>query len=170
MSSDHSRRKFRRIIRICFLVIAGLLSAVVLFPIFMPHLDGPHSHRFAHEASAVSKLRTVVSLQSQHAAAEPVKGFACELPLLRSAEQKGDHPNYDPLGFLTTRAWAGYRFTLDGCQVDKNGTVVHYQVSAVPVEPAVSGLRSFCTDETGVIRYDNSGIGTNCLISGRVLD
>ena len=170
MSSDHLRRKFRRIIRICFFVMAGLLSAGVMFLTFVPHLDGPHSRRAAHEAIAVGELLTVVRLQSKYAAADAVKGFACELPLLQSAEQKGDHPDYDPLGFLTTGTWAGYRFTLDGCQVDKNGTVVHYQVSAAPVERGVSGLRSFCTDETGVIRYDNSGIGTNCLTSGRVLD
>jgi len=84
---------------------------------------------------------------------------------------EGGDPDYDPLGFLTTGTRAGYRFTLDGCQVDNNGTVAHYQVSAVPVEPGISrGVRSFCTDETGVVRCDNSGIATNCLTSGRVLD
>ena len=169
MSSDHSRRKFRRIIRICFFVMAGLLSAGVLFLTFVPHLDGPHSRRAAHEASAVGRLLDVVRLQKKYAAAHAVKGFACDLPLLQSAEQV-DHSDYDPLGFLKTGTWAGYRFTLDGCQLDKNGTVVHYQVSAAPVEKGVSGVRSFCTDETGMIRYDNSGIGTNCYTSGRLLD
>ena len=92
MSSDHSRRKFRRLIRICFLVMAGLLAAGVLFLIFVPHLDGPHSRRTAHESVAVGSLRTVVRLQSKYAAADAVKGFACELRLLQSVEPKGAIP------------------------------------------------------------------------------
>ena len=169
MSLDKTRRRLVPIFRVCFFVMGVLLLAGLLSLMVVPRLDGPHSRQHAHEAVAVSKLLTVIELQSKYAAAHADKGFACELPLLKPAEQRDD-ADYDPFGFLATGTWAGYRFALDGCQVDKRGTVAHYQASAVPIERGTTGFRAFCTDETGIVRYDNSGLKANCLASGRALN
>ena len=37
------------------------------------------------------------------------------------------------------------------------GFVDGYEVSAVPVSPGTTGQRSFCSDQSGVIRYDPTG-------------
>ena len=169
MSLDKTRRRLLPIFRVCFFVVGGLLLAGVLFLISVTHLDGPHSRQHAHEAVAVGKLHTVIELQSKYAAAHADKGFACELPLLKPVEQRAD-ADYDPVGFLATGTWSGYRFALDGCQVDKGGVVAHYQASAVPIERGTTSFRAFCTDETGIVRYDNSGLKANCLASGRALN
>jgi hypothetical protein len=169
MLPDKSRHRFRPVFRVCFFVMGGLLLAGLLFLIVVPRLDGPHSRQHAHEAVAVGKLRTVIELQSKYAAAHAETGFACELAPLKPTEQRDD-ADYDPTGFLTTGTWAGYRFALDGCQVDKRGVVAHYQASAVPIERGTTGFRAFCTDETGIVRYDNSGLKANCLASGRALN
>jgi len=57
-------------------------------------------------------------------------------------EQREDADD-DPLGFLTTGTWSGYRFALDDWYVDKKGIVAHYQASAVPVERGTTGFRAF---------------------------
>ena len=109
MSLDKTRRRLLPIFRVCFFVVGGLLLAGVLFLISVTHLDGPHSRQHAHEAVAVGKLHTVIELQSKYAAAHADKGFACELPLLKPIEQRAD-ADYDPVGFLATGTWSGYRF------------------------------------------------------------
>jgi hypothetical protein len=169
MSLDKTGGRLPPIIRVSFFVMGSLLLAGVLFLISVTHLDGPHSRQHAHEAVAVSKLLTVIELQSKYAAAHADKGFACELPLLKPVEQRDD-ADYDPLGFLTTETWSGYRFALDGCHVDKRGIVARYQASAVPIERGTTGVRAFCTDETGIMRYDDSGVKVKCLASGRLLE
>jgi len=147
MSLDKTRRRLLPFLRVCFFVVGGLLLVGVLFLISVTNLDGPHSRQHAHEAVAVGKLRTVSELQSKYATAHADTGFACELALLKPAEQRDD-ADYDPTSFLTTGTWVGYRFALDGCQVDKRGVVAHYQASDVPIERGTTGFRAFCTDET----------------------
>jgi hypothetical protein len=170
MSLDKSRRRLPAIIRASLFVISGLLLAGVLFLMLIPRLDGPHSRQHAHQAVAVSKLLTIIDLQKKYAAAHPEKGFACELPQLKPLEQQEKNSDYDPFGFLSTGTWAGYRFEIEGCHVEKKGIVAHYQASAVPVVPGTTGFRAFCTDETGTLRYDDSGVREKCLASGHVLE
>jgi hypothetical protein len=149
--------------------MGGLLLAGVLFLMLIPRLDGLHSRQHAHDAVAVGKLLTIIDLQKKYAVAHPEKGFACELPQLKPVEQRKDD-DYDPFSFLTTGTWSGYRFAIEGCHVEKKGIVAHYQASAVPVVPGTTGFRAFCTDETGTLWYDDSGVRVKCLISGRVLE
>jgi hypothetical protein len=169
MSLDKTRTSLPRYIRVCLFVMGGLLLAGVPILITIPRLDGPHSRQHAHEAVAVGKLLAVIELQKKYAAAQAHKGFACELPLLKPAEGRGD-AGYDTLDFLSTGTWSGYRFALDDCYVDKIGIVAHYQASAVPIERGTTDFRAFCTDETGIMRYDDSGVKAKCLASGRLLE
>lgn len=151
------------------LSICGLL---IVAAVFMPVLDGPHSRQHANEAAAVSKLRAVATLQSKFASTHAAKGFACELPLLRTAENQGDgvDDDYGPLRFLTTATGAGYKFVIGNCYADAKGVVAHYQVTAVPIEQGTTGFRAFCTDDSGLLWYDPEGSPTNCLASRRALE
>jgi hypothetical protein len=164
MSLDNLGRGIPRIVRICLLPMCGVLLAVLLFLVAATNLDGPHSHRLANQAAAVSKLRTVVTLQDQYAAAHAYNGFACELPLLKPLEQRNG-PDY----FLITGMHSGYSFSLVNCRSDANRERVHYQVIAIPVEHGATGLWAFCTDGSGLIWYDEAGSATNCLASKRPL-
>jgi hypothetical protein len=164
MSPDNSRRTIRAILRTSLFVTCGLLLAAGLLLLVIPTLDGPHSRQLANEASAVSKLRTVLTLQDQYMAAHAGNGFACELPLLKPPEQRKD-TDYDPLSFLITGTQSGYRFSLVNCGSDANRARVHYQLIAVPVEHGTTGFRAFCADESGSVWYDKAGSATNCLDS-----
>jgi hypothetical protein len=128
----------------------------------VPTLDGPHSRLSANEVSAVGKLRTIITLQDEYAA-HAYTGFACELPLLKPLGQQ-NFPDYS-MDFLTTGTQSGYRFFLVGCGSDTNRARVHYQLTAVPVEEGITGIRAFCADESGVIWYDKAGSAANCLAS-----
>jgi hypothetical protein len=165
---DSLGRRIPRIVRALLWVIVGLILAAGLLLLLVPTLDGPHSRLLANEASAASKLRTVLTLQEQYMAAHAGNEFACELPLLKPIGQQ-KFPDYS-LEFLTAGVQSGYKFSLVSCRPDANRARVRYQVTAVPVEQGRTGFRAFCTDEAGVIWYDAEGSPTNCLASRHPLE
>jgi hypothetical protein len=158
-------RNFWRSLLIPFLVTVGILSLAALF---VPVLDGPNSHRAAREAVAVGNLRRLATLQASYSVSHPDKGFACQLSLLKSTKSASDA--YDPDEFLLLETYAGYRITLAGCEPGPNGIVMSYRAIAVPVELGKSGVRAFCSDQTGVLWYDASGSPENCLATRRSID
>jgi hypothetical protein len=156
-----------RLTRYRFLyVLLAICALVVVAMMFIPVLVGPHSRRYTNEWGAARSLRTVTALQNKYAVAHPEKGFACELSLLKPSEQQ-EFAVYEPL-ILVTGMQAGYRFSLGGCYAEK-GKVVHYQVTAVPIQRGTTGLAAFCGDDSGSLWYDPEGSATNCLTSRRPL-
>ena len=167
-ASDNSSRRVPRIVRAALWLVGGLILAVLLALLVIPTLDGSHSHLFANEASAASKIRAVINLQDQYTAAHGYGGFACDLSLLKPiGEQK--FPDYS-VEFLSTGVQNGYKFSLVRCGPDANRARVRYQVAAVPVEQGKTGIRAFCADEAGVIWYDAKGSITNCLTARRPIE
>jgi hypothetical protein len=164
-TSKPVRKKSRSIL---FLLLISMLLVVLVGAFFLPVLDGPHMHQHANEAIAVGNLHRLKTLQSNYAAAHPTKGFACELPQLRATAPVGH--TYDPDKFLETETYVGYRFAVSGCEEGPNGVVTQYQVTAVPREPGKSGLRAFCTDQTGALWYDPYGSAVNCLAARRPIE
>ena len=149
-------------------VISGLVLAAGLLLVVVPTFDGPHSRLLANEASAVGKLRTIITLQDQYMAGHAGNEFACELPLLKPIGQQ-KLPDYS-LEFLITGVQSGYRFSLASCGPDANRARVRYQVTAVPVEKGTTGVRAFCADEARVIWYDLEGSPASCLASRHPLE
>src|SRR5215467_2599734 len=84
----NSARKIQGVARVLLWVICGLILAAGLLLLVVPNLDGPHSRLFANEASAVGKLRTIVQLQNEYTARRENRGFACNLPPLKSIGQQ----------------------------------------------------------------------------------
>ncbi len=142
----------RRLWRILYLFLT-LCGALLVAAMLIPTLGGPHSRQVANEAATVSKLRAFSALQTNYLTSHPDKGFACEL-LLLVPQERVENDGYNPLRFLSAGTMSGYRFEIGDCSTDAKGLTAHYQVSAVPAERGVSGLRAFCTDESGLIWYD----------------
>jgi hypothetical protein len=140
-----------------FVIVAILCVAAY----FIPVLDGPNSRGATREATTVGNLRKLTNLENSYSVAHPGGGFTCQLPLLKSASPSNS--DYDPERFLLFDQYAGYRIKLDGCDPDTKGLVTHYRATAVPVEPGKSGVRAFCTDQSGALWYDNAGSADNCL-------
>ena len=151
-----------------YLLVAGAVSFVVVVALLLiPTLDGTGSRLRAHESAAVGNLRMLTTLQTEYRASHPEKGFSCELAALKQmAPAIGD---YDAYQFLVTESNVGYKFTLIGCEVSSNGVVIRYQATAVPLAPGKSGIRAFCTDQSGALWYDPEGSGTSCLVARRLI-
>jgi len=112
------------------------------------------------EVSAVNGLRELTSLETRYATEHPSKGFTCDLALLKTEVPSNRDPTHD--GFLFSDAFEGYKFSLTGCEADAEGVVVRYKATAVPVSPGKTGVRAFCTDQTGELRFGVSESPETC--------
>jgi hypothetical protein len=151
-----------------FFAALAVIAVLCVAAFFIPVLDGPNSRRTAREAIAVGKLRRLADLQNRFAAAHPEKGFTCQLPLLKSTAPFPS--DYDSDRFLLLDIHLGYRIKIDGCEPNQQGLITRYWATAVPVEPGKSGVRAFCTDESGALWYDNGGSADNCLARRRPIE
>lgn len=145
------------------LAAAFLLSFLVVFA-FSPHFHDSNAGIRQNESVAVGTLRKIHDLQSKYTSAHPNEGFACQLQGLRPAEDTTTNA-YDPTTTMLAGEWSGYKFVLAGCTPTEKGIVIHYQITAVPITRGLTGVRAFCTDESGTLFYTESGSATECLSS-----
>ena len=97
-----------------------------------------NSRMAANEASAISSLRTLSTVNQQYR----VRFQTCP-PGLTDLQAAG----YTD-GALPVDSKSGYTFSYTGTQYT-------YTCNADPVEPGTTGYNYFFVDETGVIRYNN---------------
>ena len=126
------------------------------------------SRKVAYEVSTIQALRTLNTAEIMYSSTYPT-GFACSLFAL------GGNPNSGPASpnaaQLITDDLAGgkkfgYTFNISNCtktKVNGQDSYTGYQITASPDVAGRNGDRGFCTDESGVIRYDPNG-GTNCSV------
>ena len=99
----------------------------------------------ANESSAISSVRAIVSAQSTFIATTGNGSYAANLGALATA------------GLIDQALGSGVK---DGYNFTSTGSGTTFTVSASPITHDVSGNRGFFSDETGVIRFDNSGTAT----------
>jgi len=125
----------------------------------------------ANEASAVGSLRTMNTSAVEYASTYE-NGFPAGLSAM------GTHAAGDTVAscgeallidnLLTTGKKSGYTFTYaDGSGDTPNAAPTSgcagwniYTITAYPVTPGTTGQRYFFTDQTGVIRYNATGIAS----------
>jgi hypothetical protein len=144
--------------------------------LFLPTFDGPHMRQRGNEASTVGTLIRLTKLQSAHARAFPLRGFACDFAALHPIGAVAKEDNSD---FYWDQYWylndapvhrSGYVLNLTNCPADTSGRVSHYAFVAVPQRPGTTGFRAFCADDTGAIYYDDSGSAEACLVNKKPLN
>jgi type IV pilus assembly protein PilA len=121
----------------------------------------------ANESAAIHSLGAIQQAELMYSVTYPSHGYACSLRALGDDSSAGP-PSADAAQLLrnnmATGSRDGYIFTIGNCaKVSLHGTdrATGYTVTAVPVTPGRTGHRGFCSDESGVIKYDPTG-GTNC--------
>ena len=112
-------------------LVIGIISALS-----MPNLV--KSKMAAHESSAISAVRSIVTAQITHAVKTGSGNFAADLTELEAANLIDS-----ALGSGTVEA---YSFSV-------SGSGIQYTIDARPLVYGSSGVRSFFSDESGVIRY-----------------
>ena len=112
-------------------LVIGIIAALSI-----PNLA--KSKMAAHESSAISGMRTLVTAQITFSAKSGSGNFAADLTELEAANLIDS-----VMGSGTAEA---YSFAV-------SGSGVQYTIDARPLVYGSSGIRSFFTDESGAIRY-----------------
>lgn len=149
-----------------YCAIAIIPVVLIIAAIAIPNLL--RSRIAANEASAVGSVRTLNTAEITYNTKYPTVGFACTLGAMgppTGATADSTHADLIDSN-LAAGTKSGYSFVV-AC-VGSGVPAVNYQVTAAPVSPGVTGQRYFCSDTSGVIRYDGTST-TDCLTNGNPL-
>jgi hypothetical protein len=117
----------------------------------------------ANEASAVGNVRNIITAEVSYSTLHPQTGFTCNLSDLGTAGLID--------ASLAGGQKHGYVFALQNCTAEKEGDPAsHFQITASPVTYNQTGVRAFCTDESGVTKSDNTGSAQGCVDHGVPLE
>jgi prepilin-type N-terminal cleavage/methylation domain-containing protein len=140
------------------LIVVAII--LIIAAIAIPNLL--RSRMAANESSAVGSLRTINTAEVTFATTYPTIGFATLAALGGSVSTCATSTGASSTGacliddvLASTAVKSGYNFTvtnLTGAPV-----VVTYTATALPTVVGQSGQRGFCTDQSGVIRYNAAG-------------
>jgi len=112
----------------------------------------------ANETAAIGVLKTILSAQTGFKSGSCVDADADGIPEYGTLAQLNAPPNGGPAfipNHLTDGVANGYTYTV--AFAGAGGANLHFQVTAMPTQAGVSGVRSFYIDETGVLRFDRAG-------------
>lgn len=141
-----------------YLGIAGVPFFLMIAAIAIPNFL--RARIAANEASAVSTMRILNTAEVTYSVAHPEAGFTCSLSELGGSMEVP----------LRTNERHGYIFRLSGCTPQQpGGPNVKYQIAAYPLNYNQSGVRAFCSDESGVIKSEENGSPQACLENGVIL-
>ena len=132
--------------------VAFIPFALIIAAIAIPNLL--RARMAANEASALASIRTINTSQLAYHGAYPDAGYACALSELGGS---GANPTSSAAGLiddvLASGRKSGYRFVLTRCAASQQGGPYDsYAIYAQPLVPQQTGARSFCSDQTGVIK------------------
>jgi type IV pilus assembly protein PilA len=143
------------------LIVVAII--LIIAAIAIPNLL--RSRISANEASAVGSLRTLNTAEITYNTSYPSTGFTCSLPALGPIS--GSSATSAAAGLvdanLASGIKSGYSFALSGC--GSTTPIPTYQSTGTPVSPGTTGQRYFCSDASGVIKFD-PGSTANCLSNG----
>ena len=126
-----------------------------------------NANHSAEEASAAGALRTLLAAEVTYRATYAEHGYTCSLADMggMGGSERNEHQAMliDPR--LAGGKKNGYLFAVTNCA---GSPAAGFHLTAVPLQPD-TGMRAYCGDETGVIRFSNDGNGTTCLSSGQPL-
>jgi type IV pilus assembly protein PilA len=142
---------------------AGAIFCLILTAMFMPNLIDGHRRGSRNEASAVGSLRTISTVEVTYASTHG-KGFSATLAAL-GPPAKGVAASAAAADLidsvLASGQKSGYILEYTAGAPESDGRILHYTVSARPATVGVTGVRSFFTDESGVIRSTSEDRAAN---------
>jgi prepilin-type N-terminal cleavage/methylation domain-containing protein len=150
-NGDRATRKERGFSLIELLIVVAII--LIIAAIAIPNLV--KARLAANEASAASSVRSIGTAEVAYAATYTV-GYGTLANLggaVPCTSNVATSCLLDPV--LSAGTKSGYVITA----APIGGGAVAFVASAVPINVGVTGQRTFCNDETGVIRFDITGGG-----------
>jgi len=155
------------LIELLMVVTIILVIAALAIPSFM------RSRISANETSAVASLRAIFTANMTYDTSYG-NGYSPDLLSLAGTPPATCQGADLMDGLLASGQKSGYSFTYIAGPVVPVGAAgctpgtVTFTVQATPMVAGSSGQRSFCIDETGIVRFDQSGaiISAPCSASG----
>ena len=145
------------------LIVMAIITVLMLIaiPSYLNYV------RLANETSAIKSVQTISQAQTQYSMQYPSSGYSCTLQALGGDPHSGP-PSATSAEILppdlASGVKSGYQFTITNCIKDTaNGgdRVTGFTILAQPLTVGRTGNRTFCSDESGLIKFDPAG-GTNC--------
>jgi type II secretory pathway pseudopilin PulG len=144
-------------------LVATIPIVLILAAIVLPRMV--KGRIAADESSAMASLRAINNAELRYQVT--YGGFACRLDDLGGASGSCS-PSAEHACLLDDTLASGrkngYVFLLQNCSGAK------YTVAAYPQQFNATGVRSFCSDQDGVIRYSQSGTPERCISEGEPYD
>ena len=122
-----------------------------------------------NESIASSRVNMIASAEARYAAKYPDRGYSCSMTELFGKADSGDTADQPSESYAPNFAAdesSGYHFSLAGCA---GNPASKFRVTAVPLE-SDSGMKTFCADESGTVRFEVNGKGASCLSRGQILN
>ena len=145
-------------------MIAMIPFILIIAAIAIPNLL--RARIAANEASAVHTVREINTAEITYQSTYPAVGFTCTLASLGGRNQPT--PSAERAQLLEDRIVSGenhgYRFVLENCV--NTETDHKYQVVAYPAVRNQTGVRIFCSDESGVVKVGEGDSAEECLANG----
>ena len=109
--------------------------------------------RLAYVDSAIGSTRALVNAENLYAKIHPEIGYTCTFSALPVDQSTAE--------LAKSGQRNNYAFTVSGCR-NRTGTgrVEQYHLTA---RPLLAGMPAFCSDESGVVMYDETGSVEKCL-------
>lgn len=139
-----------------YLSVVGIPVILIIAAIAIPNLL--RARISANESSAVGSIRTINTAEVTYASTYPQAGFSASLEALGGSSPCTSTSTtaclIEPV--LAAGQKSGYRFTYEAQDTNGDQVMDTYVVQAVPVSPGQTGVRFFCSDESGIIRYSTA--------------
>lgn len=131
-------------------LVLGYLSLAFLF------IGAWHLARVAtNESSALMSVRRIDQAASRYKLTSG-GSYPNELPQLGKGDA-GPSLSKGIEDIVAVGEKDGYRFKYSGIDADGDQLIEGYTVEALPLQPKISGNRSFCSDQTGAVRMAPAG-------------
>jgi len=118
-----------------------------------------------YERMAPTQVQMLVTAEVNYSQKHPAQGYTCKLSDLFGTKYNADAVEgaalFDPA--MAEGAKDGYVFSVAGCT---GSPATKFQISAVPEEED-SGMKAFCADESGTLRFATDGQADTCLSAGQ---